>query len=148
MGSQSMRRWRLAVSPRYVVLFFFFLRGERKREREREILLLLFIIIYFVLSSFHFQQHQVHPADVGDAKKGKLPGYSVRIGEWKGVVPHCADQDAKQPSDGDAAVMQVYHLPSDPFEANDLAKTTGKTQISTFLTLLKSKNLTCSCYQC
>ena len=38
-------------------------------------------------------------------------GYNIRIGEWKGVVPHCANTTSLRPSAGDA--MQVYHLPAD-----------------------------------
>lgn len=34
-----------------------------------------------------------HPSLSEDASKGKnkVSGYAVRVGDWKGVVPHCAD---------------------------------------------------------
>jgi arylsulfatase A-like enzyme len=94
-----------------------------------------------------------HPSDeneVGQKKeKGGTPGYAVRVGEWKGVVPHCDDEAGKHPSTGDLDVMEIYHLPTDPFETENLASTSaGKSKATELLQVILPKNLTCSCYQC
>ena len=45
--------------------------------------------------------------------------------------------------------MEIYHLPTDPFEKNNLASTAdGKTKAASLLQVILPKNLTCSCYQC
>jgi len=93
----------------------------------------------------------VHPdaatnTDVAGRKGGKS-GYGVRVGEWKGVVAHCANNSTGAPSPED--VMEVYHLPTDPFEANDLGKTAaGATQKAAFLAVLADAKVLCACYQC
>ena len=81
------------------------------------------------------------------APKG-ASGYAVRIGEWKGVVPHCANTTSLRPSAGDA--MQVYHLPTDPFETTDIADTAaGKAPLALLRgTLAEDPTLSCHCFQC
>ena len=72
-------------------------------------------------------------------------GYGVRSGEWKGVVPHCA-VDSK-PSRQDK--MQVYHLPSDPFETTDVASTAeGKKAAAQMIELVLADGVSCACFQC
>ena len=89
-----------------------------------------------------------HPAPLA-AKRGGTPGYSVRVGDWKGVVPHCDDEAGKHPSNGDLDTMQVFHLPADPFEKNNLASTAaGNAKATEMLGVIMPKNLTCTCYQC
>lgn len=91
-----------------------------------------------------------HPADdYSNTKRGGTPGYAVRVGEWKGIVAHCDDEAGRKPSQGDLASMEIYHLPTDPFEKNNLASTAdGKTKAASLLQVILPKNLTCSCYQC
>ena len=80
-----------------------------------------------------------------EAQSPGVSGYSVRQGEWKGVVQHCADNGALAPSAGDD--YELYHLTSDPFEQTDVAR--GHADIVAQLkALVISKNLTCACYQC
>ena len=81
------------------------------------------------------------------APKG-ASGYSIRIGEWKGVVPHCANTTSLRPSALDA--MQVYHLPTDPFETTDIAETAaGKAPLALLRgTLAEDPTLSCHCFQC
>jgi arylsulfatase A-like enzyme len=87
-----------------------------------------------------------HPTATSTKKK-KISGYSVRVGEWKGVVWGCADNTTFVPSDDD--VYEIYHLASDPFEANDLAKTAeGMAQRNLLLGVLKGADVSCRCYQC
>ena len=80
------------------------------------------------------------------APKG-ASGYSVRIGEWKGVVAHCADNETLTPSSAD--IFEVYHLPSDPFEQNNLASTDqGKAQFKALQAVIAGTNVSCRCFQC
>ena len=72
---------------------------------------------------------------------------AIRIGEWKGVVPHCANTTSLRPYAGDA--MQVYHLPTDPFETTDIADTAaGKAPLVLRGTLAEDPTLSCHCFQC
>eukprot|EP01052_Picozoa_sp_SAG31_P010566 SAG31_NODE_581_length_13927_cov_78.549899_16_plen_82_part_00 len=64
-----------------------------------------------------------HPNVASEDKSYGIPGYAVRVGEWKGVVPHCGDGEEATPSAVDLQVMEVYHLPTDPFEQHNLATT-------------------------
>ena len=91
----------------------------------------------------------VETIHAGGMKKGKgASGYGVRSGEWKGVVPHCADTSTP-PKPSAADEFMIFHLPSDPFEQNDVAATAkGKVQIKKFLALLKKNEVTCNCFQC
>merc|ERR1712139_97340 len=50
-------------------------------------------------------------------KESKVPGYAVRVGNWKGVVPTCADASNLQPSLDDE--MLLFHVVNDPFETQD-----------------------------
>ena len=62
---------------------------------------------------------------------------------------HCDDEAGKHPSTGDLDVMEIYHLPTDPFETENLASTSaGKSKATELLQVILPKNLTCSCYQC
>ena len=58
-----------------------------------------------------------HPYSAGPGGKGPS-GYTIRVGDWKGVVNHCASADAV-PTDDD--VFEVYDLRNDPFEQRDVA---------------------------
>jgi len=93
------------------------------------------------------KEQQDSPVNQQDSTVGAHnSGYGIRMGDWKGVVNHCADADAV-PSSKDK--YQVFHLPTDPFEANDVASTAaGKTQIHAFLKQLKTANVSCHCFQC
>lgn len=71
------------------------------------------------------------------------PGYSVRMGKWKGIVPHC--NHGLSPSMDDP--MQVFDLENDPFEKTDVAKKNAAV-VSQLKKLVISKELTCQCYQC
>ena len=78
--------------------------------------------------------------------KPKHAGFAIRAGEWKAVVPHCK---GGSPSPHDEAAMQVYHLPSDPFEQHDLAGTKqGHAKAKQLLQKAMGANATCHCYQC
>lgn len=81
--------------------------------------------------------------DVLEYKKGS--GYAVRVGDWKGIVPYCADKTTLRPSAQDA--LQLYHLPSDPFETTDVAAT-NPSVVAKLRGQVLGKNLTCRCYQC
>ena len=72
-------------------------------------------------------------------------GFSVRQGEWKGVVQHCSDTTTYAPSAADA--FELYHLPADPFETTDVAAAHTDV-VAQLRALVMSKNLTCHCYQC
>jgi len=72
-------------------------------------------------------------------------GYSVRVGTWKGLVPHCANAKTWQPSMDDQ--MQLYNIDQDPFEITDVANKHANV-VHNLKVLLISKNLTCHCYQC
>jgi len=73
-------------------------------------------------------------------------GYAVRVGPWKGVVPHCTSSAGElRPRPGDE--MQLYHLASDPGEATDVASAHPGVAAS-LRRLVASKNVTCDCFQC
>jgi len=83
---------------------------------------------------------------VAPASTGTEPsGYALRSGEWKIVVPHCAEDQKPSTSD----MVMVYHLPSDPFEKNNLNNTQdGQEQIANLVQLAIKNNVTCNCFQC
>ena len=85
--------------------------------------------------------------DVAGAAGKGTAGYAIRMGDWKGVVPHCADKVTMHPSNMD--VMEIYLLPSDPYETNNVNETAkGQAQRALFLAVAAKHNLTCDCYQC
>mmetsp|Transcript_11031 Transcript_11031/g.22801 ORF Transcript_11031/g.22801 Transcript_11031/m.22801 type:complete len:486 (-) Transcript_11031:100-1557(-) len=71
------------------------------------------------------------------------PGYNVRMGDFKGIVPHCGAK--LHPSMDDE--MQVFDLAKDPFETTDLAPANASLaeRLKRFVV---GKDLTCMCYQC
>jgi arylsulfatase A-like enzyme len=77
-------------------------------------------------------------------KKG-YPGYTVRVGDLKGMVPHCKDTLTLQPSMDDD--MRLFDLKKDPLETTDLAEI-NRTVVTRLKRFVMSKNLTCMCYQC
>ena len=89
-----------------------------------------------------------HPARATSDKKGSgASAYGISVGDFKGVVAHCSDTSALQPSDGD--VFEIYDLAIDPFETNDISATdVGKEKIKMFLSILNKANVTCACFQC
>jgi len=72
-------------------------------------------------------------------------GYSVRVGNWKGVVRSCADSLKKQPSLDDE--MLLYDVVNDPFETQDRSLE-QKAQVQIIKDLVIAKDLSCECYQC
>jgi len=80
-------------------------------------------------------------------KSGKGSGYGMRVGDWKVVVAKCANNQTNRPSKAD--VMEIYHLPSDPFEAKNVnATAAGVAQAKVFLTIAKKHDVSCHCFQC
>lgn len=80
-----------------------------------------------------------------DSAPQQNPGYTIRFGKWKGMVPHCKDGRFLKPSMEDQ--MQLYDLNEDPFETKDIAELNANmtTHLKQFVI---AKNLTCACYQC
>jgi arylsulfatase A-like enzyme len=75
---------------------------------------------------------------------GEPSGYAVRyMQQWKAVVRSCGADLA--PSLGDA--MELYHLPTDPFEASDVSAQHDNVLVA-IKQLVISKNVSCHCYQC
>lgn len=73
------------------------------------------------------------------------PGYTIRWGNWKGMVPHCWDQDLFKPTRRDR--MRLFDLKADPLETTDVAKTKPEI-VELLMNLVLSQNLSCLCYQC
>ena len=77
--------------------------------------------------------------------KKSISGYSIRVGNYKGIVSHCADRRKYQPSLQDD--MQLFDLSNDPFEDNDISEA-HQDVVLRLKKLIISKNVTCKCYQC
>lgn len=77
----------------------------------------------------------------------QTPGFGVRSGKWKGVVPHCADGKALHPTTQDANSMQLYDLSVDPFETTDVSKA-NPSVVKSLINSVVAANVTCHCYQC
>ena len=92
-------------------------------------------------------------------------GKASIIQRFAGVVAHCADTVKKEPSDADqyevpmqrshsmvamvACVVQIYHLPTDPFEKNNIASSAeGRTQRSKMHATVMGAGVSCECFQC
>lgn len=75
----------------------------------------------------------------------RLPGYSVRSGRWKGLVPHCEDESSLRPSRADA--MRLYDLQEDPVEKRDVSAEHPDI-VKKLKDLVISQHLSCMCYQC
>ena len=74
-------------------------------------------------------------------------GYGMRAGDWKLVVPHCLSK-AMVPSVEDQSAFEIYHLPSDPFEAHNLNDTVqGRANFETMLSIANKYNVSCCAYQ-
>ena len=73
------------------------------------------------------------------------PGYTVRRGRWKGMVPHCRDQDRVKPSFRDR--MRLFDLVEDPLETKDVSSSNPQV-VQDLKKLVVSQNLSCICYQC
>lgn len=84
--------------------------------------------------------------NVESTGKPKVPGYGVRMNDWKGVVAHCASQE-KPPRPSFDDTMELYNLSHDPFETTDVAHKNPKV-VEELKKLVQSKNLTCTCFQC
>jgi len=81
-----------------------------------------------------------------DAEKGNNgTGYSMRIGDWKGIVFSCNDTVNLRPSMADN--MKLFDVVNDPFESVDRAAEQAD-RVRLFKELIVSKNVTCECYQC
>jgi len=78
-------------------------------------------------------------------KESKSTGYAVRVGNWKGVVPSCADTSNLQPSQADE--MLLFNVVDDPFETQDRSAEQTH-QIKVLKDLVTAKNLSCQCYGC
>ena len=78
-------------------------------------------------------------------------GYTVRRGDFKGVVTNCSqyynNQSVyyKQPSPSDT--WALYDLAHDPFETADVAST-HQDVVSSFQQWVLAGNFTCWCFQC
>lgn len=71
-------------------------------------------------------------------------GYSVRVGDFKGVVKAC---DPKTLKPGKNDEIEIYDVVNDPFETTDIAA--KHSDVATHLKeLVVSKDLTCQCWQC
>lgn len=79
-----------------------------------------------------------------DGKPPNVHAYSVRIGNFKGVVQRC-DEKTLKPSKHDK--FEVYDVVNDPFEANDISAKRSDL-VAKFKKVVLSKDLTCQCYQC
>eukprot|EP00308_Calcidiscus_leptoporus_P004349 CAMPEP_0119359116 /NCGR_PEP_ID=MMETSP1334-20130426/7087_1 /TAXON_ID=127549 /ORGANISM="Calcidiscus leptoporus, Strain RCC1130" /LENGTH=484 /DNA_ID=CAMNT_0007373723 /DNA_START=176 /DNA_END=1630 /DNA_ORIENTATION=- len=83
----------------------------------------------------------------GRSASGTPPGYAVRVGEWKGVVHACVDQEKQVPSADD--VMELYNLTADPYEASNVAtEGDGPTIVRSIKAFLVKQSLSCACWQC
>eukprot|EP00943_MAST-04B_sp_MAST-4B-sp1_P009507 g9507.t1 len=85
------------------------------------------------------------PPIQSNVKKNSKSGYSVRVGDWKGVVPFCDDGITNQPSLNDD--MQLFDLVNDPFEKSDVSNL-HKDVVVRLKKLIISKQVSCKCYQC
>ncbi|CAK9084067.1 unnamed protein product [Durusdinium trenchii] len=83
------------------------------------------------------------PANGDGARNG--PGYTVRKGVWKGLVPHCHDTKNWRPSWADE--MKLFDLESDPTEQRDWAKARPEL-VDELKRLVMAEGLSCMCYQC
>ena len=81
------------------------------------------------------------------AEGAKSSGYAVRMGNWKAVVPFCADTVNNKPSTKDATSLQLYDLTSDPFEMTDVSAH-NTAVVSSIITFILTKDLSCTCFQC
>ncbi|CAJ1417705.1 unnamed protein product [Effrenium voratum] len=81
--------------------------------------------------------------DGGKVNSGP-PGYTVRQGQWKGMVPHCQEASVL-PSSGDE--MRLYDLSADPLETTDVSKQHPEV-VQGLKALVMKEKLTCYCYQC
>lgn len=79
-----------------------------------------------------------------EQRQRRLPGYSVRSGRWKGLVPHCADQSLR-PSEADA--MWLYDLQEDPMEKREVSAEHPDI-VKKLKDMVISQHLSCMCYQC
>jgi hypothetical protein len=70
---------------------------------------------------------------------------TIRYGTWKGVVPHCANNETQQPSHSDP--MQLYDLAVDPFETTDVAAANAD-KVKEIIDMLITKDVSCACFQC
>jgi hypothetical protein len=90
------------------------------------------------------QTDQVVVVEKGGAK---ISGYAMRVGEYKVVVAACANNQTNRPSAAD--VMEIYHLPSDPFESKDVAATAaGAAFAKKALGIAEKHDVSCHCFQC
>lgn len=72
-------------------------------------------------------------------------GYSMRVGDWKGIVKSCNDTVNLRPSLDDE--MLLFNVVADPFEMKDRSAERVDL-VSAFKQLIATKNVTCECYQC
>ena len=83
------------------------------------------------------------PKEWSSVGQKRATAYSVRVGQWKGVVSECV----KMPRVGD--VMQLYDLSVDPFETRDISGSAfGAKQVKTMIALIVKDGVSCVCYQC
>ena len=76
---------------------------------------------------------------------GKPAGYTVCVGDWKAIVPSCADAANLKPSDADE--MLLFDVVNDPFETQDRSSECPD-RVAAFEKVVQSKDLTCECFQC
>ena len=82
---------------------------------------------------------------------GHPKGFTVRRGDFKGVVTNCSDfynnQSSyyRQPSPSD--MWALYDLARNPFETEDIA-TNHEDVVATLREWVLAGNFTCACFQC
>ena len=91
---------------------------------------------------FTWNQKQPWPPKNLESKSSRS-GYSIRSGEWKGVVDECGESMVPNMSDA----MQLYHLSNDPFETTDVSRRYEDRLVWLKSLAIKAK-VTCDCYQC
>jgi len=74
----------------------------------------------------------------------EVPGYAVRRGRWKGIVPHCSQNDTLEPHVSDS--MMLFDLDSDPSETTDVSSVHADV-VASLKQLVISESLSCQCYQ-
>jgi len=92
--------------------------------------------------SLHYLNWEDYSMEEDAEAAGK--GYSVRVGDFKGIVQACSPKTLKP---GEHDKMEIYDVVNDPFETTDVAAK-HPDLVSQFKKLVVSKDLTCQCYQC
>eukprot|EP00659_Diplonema_papillatum_P021425 gene21425-32958_t len=90
----------------------------------------------------YFTWNGAGAADAPPSNVSANAGYAVRMGDWKGVVPFCADVATNRPSIADVQRLQLFNLSSDPFEAHNVAAQ-HQAQATLMVNFIVAQNLSC-----